>query len=537
MSCRHSIPMLTAISMIGLSCANLSAERYDTSTWVGSNYTPAFCVNQVQLWHEFKPEVIDRELAAAKKYFGIKTLRVFLHNIPYNADKEDFLGNIEQFLAICDRHGIKPGFVFFDDCWQHSGITLTQKPPVDGLIGGNWAACPQDVERTDENLPKFKAYVQDVIRPHRTDDRVLWWEIFNEPKMALPYTVKLRKLGYQWAKQLDPIQPVTNCWDDSPETDLVDAHNYSANFAGWDRQADLNPNKGAIFTEAGARWYAGKGTSHGEPIEIVDWLKRRKEAGKTVPGVYLCWEVMVGNVNARWIWGSKPGTREPTIPWCGLLWPDGTPVSLAEAEAVRSHTTGEHRALLFDDFQNVPPRPERANWTEYGSNTPAGRGVFQMPPERRAVTGDTQWTDYVVETVAMLKDAGSQAGLLVRANNPGPGRDDVRGYYVGFTTTTLHLGKMNYNWKSLATFDLTKLESKVEPGAWNLLRVAIRGNRIRVYFNRLHDDDGLRIDYTDREEPVPSGNIGLQANGGGVWFDNVVVLPIEELPSLGSGPR
>ncbi|KKL63605.1 hypothetical protein LCGC14_2173430 [marine sediment metagenome] len=246
-----------------------SAESIDTSTWVGSNYTPAFCVNQVQMWHEFKPEVIDRELAAAKKYFGLNTLRVFLHNIPYNAEREAFLERIEQFLVICDRHGIKPGFVFFDDCWQHSGITLTQKPPVDGLIGGNWAACPQDVERTDENLPKFKAYVQDVIRAHRTDDRVLWWEIFNEPNMGLPYTVKLRKLGYQSAKELEPIQPVINCWDDSPETDLVDAHNYSANFAGWDRQADLNPSKGAIFTEAGARWYAGKGTSHGEPVEII----------------------------------------------------------------------------------------------------------------------------------------------------------------------------------------------------------------------------------------------------------------------------
>ncbi len=507
-----------------------SAEPIDTSTWVGSNYTPAFCVNQVQMWHEFKPEVIDRELAAAKKYFGLNTLRVFLHNIPYDAEKEAFLDRIEQFLVICDRHGIKPGFVFFDDCWQHSGITLTQKPPVDGLIGGNWAACPQDVERTDENLPKFKAYVQDVIRAHRTDDRVLWWEIFNEPVMAAPYTIKLRNQGYQWAKELEPIQPVINCWDDSSETDLVDAHNYSANFAGWDRQADLNPSKGAIFTEAGARWYAGKGTSHGEPVEIIDWLKRRKAAGKTVPGVYLCWEVMVGNVNARWIWGAPSGAPEPTLPWCGLLWPDNTPVSLAEVEAVRSYTTGESRALFFDDFQDVPPRPERPNWTAYGSKALGNRGVFELQAEQKMVTGDTGWTDYVVETAAMLRAANSKAGLLVRANNPGPGADGVHGYYVGFTTKTLFLGKMNNNWKGLVAFDLTKLESKIEPGAWNLLRVAIQGNRIRVYLNRLHDDDGLRIDYTDATEPVPAGNIGLQANGGGVWFDNVVVLPIEELP-------
>ena len=40
---------------------------YDTSKWVGANYTPAYAANQVQMWHEFKPDVIERELAAAQK--------------------------------------------------------------------------------------------------------------------------------------------------------------------------------------------------------------------------------------------------------------------------------------------------------------------------------------------------------------------------------------------------------------------------------------------------------------------------------------
>jgi len=44
---------------------------------------------------------------------------------------------------------------------------------------------------------------------------------------------------------------------------------------------------------------------------------------------------MVGNSNCRWHWIDQPGAAEPEIPWCGLLWPDATPVSLAEAEAIR----------------------------------------------------------------------------------------------------------------------------------------------------------------------------------------------------------
>ena len=513
-----------------------AAEPYQTAGWVGSNYTPAFCVNQVQLWHEFQPEVIEKELAAAEKYYGLTSLRVYLHNIPYDAEKEAFLGRIDEFLAICHRHGIRPGFTFFDDCHRHEGITLDAQPPVKGWHNGRWAACPQDVERTDENLPKFKAYVQDVIRPLRDDPRVLWWEIFNEPNMRSDYTVKLRKLAFGWAKEVKPTRPVICCWNDSPETDVVDAHNYSNRFAGWDEQTELNPAKGAVFTEAGARWYAPR-RSNGEPVEVIHWLQGRKAAGGYVPGVYLCWELMVGNSNCRWYWGTKPETPEPTIPWCGLMWPDCTPVSLAEAEAVHRYTTGQKRALFFDDFQDDPPVPSRPGWTGYGGPGPGGSGVLPLESGMKMIAGDPQWTDYVLEAVVMLRGtAGTtgNAGLVFRVNDPGPGYDQMRGYFVGFDDRKLYLGKMNNDWQPLAEYDLAQLDCKVVPGVWNMIRVAVEGNRIRVWFNRMHHDDGLRIDYTDKKDPVPSGNCGVRAHRVAAWFDNVVVLPIDALPKPAS---
>ena len=153
------------------------------------------------------------------------------------------LRHIEQFLAICERYGIRPGFTFFDDCHRHAGVTLEPQPPIKGYHNGRWAAL-QDAERKDENLPKFKAYVQDVCEPIAQDKRVLWWEVYNEPNMKDAFTAKLRTLAYGWAKECQPGQPVIACWDDNPQTDIVNAHNYSANFARWDRQADLNPQEG-----------------------------------------------------------------------------------------------------------------------------------------------------------------------------------------------------------------------------------------------------------------------------------------------------
>ncbi len=506
-----------------------------TDGQVGANYTPAYAVNQVQFWHDFRAGVVDKELGAARKYYGISTLRVYLHNINFDEEEAVFLANLETFLAICNAHGIKPGFVFFDDCHRDSGIFL-DKPtsPIKGYHNGRWAQCPQARDRDPGDLARFKPYVQTVIQAHRTDTRVLWWEVFNEPNMRNPFSVRLREAGYAWAKAVGPVQPVLNCWDDSDVTDIVDAHNYGWRPSAWDAQAAIKPAKGTVFTEAGARWYAGR-ASNGEPCEIMDWLDKRRAGGQTTPGVYLCWELMVGHSNCRWYWGTAHGTPEPTMPWCGLMWPDATPVSLAEAEAVRHYVTGQSQALLFDDFQDAPPWPDVPGWTTHGGPGQGGSGVLAVEPGTKRVAGNVTWTDYVLESCVMLKaESQGNAGLIFRVNEAGPGPDQMRGYYVGFDAAKLYLGKMENNWQPLAEFDLGKLDCKVVSGTWNQIRVAVEGARIRVWFNRMHPssdpDKGLRIDVTDRSEPILSGAIGVRAHRVPAWFDNVVVLPSHVTP-------
>ncbi len=512
--------------------AKPAGPPYDTSKWVGANYTPAYAANQVQMWHEFKPEVIERELQAAQRHLGLTSLRVYLHNLVYDAEKELFLARIEEFLQICHRHGLRPGFTFFDDCWNHTNVTLQTAPPVDGRHNGRWAAL-QDAERQDANLPKFQNYVQDVIRAHRDDPRVLWWETYNEPNLRDRFTIKLREAAYGWAKAMEPRQPVIACWDDHPFTDLVNAHNYENDFAeSWNRQADLNPRKGTVFTEAGARWYGRRPRSNASPIEVIHWLRSRQAAGKTVPGVYLCWELMVGNSNCRWYWGTPDGAPEPAIPWCGLLWADGSPVSYAEAEAIRQYTTGEARALLFEDFQNLPEATpkEPPGWTRYGGpRAGSGSRCLALDGQAKVVKGETAWDDYLLEAAVMLKETNGNAGLILRVNEPGPGPDQLRGYYVGFDAATLYLGRMNHDWRPLATADLSRCPSRVEANVWHRLRVAAQGNRLRIWFDPLHDDHRPLLDFRDEIAPVLKGAIGLRVHDTTAWFDDVAVLPLKVL--------
>ncbi|MFW6162817.1 MAG: family 16 glycoside hydrolase [Planctomycetota bacterium] len=377
--------------------------------------------------------------------------------------------------------------------------------PIKGYHNGRWAACPQDRHRKPAHREALQAYVQDIVGKYRSDQRVLFWETFNEPQRRNAWSRALVADGYRWAKELQPCQPVICCWDDHPHTDIVDAHNYSSAAARWDRQAELNPKKGTVFTEAGTRWYPGRPRSHGTPVEVVRWLTTRKAAGKSQPGAFLCWELMVGHSNCRWVWGTQPGAPEPTIPWCGLLWPDATPVSLAESEACRRYATGKGHALFFDDFNpgapaGRPSRRARPGWERYGPGRRSSlSGWLELGPHEKHVAGNAEWTDYVIEAKVMLNGEGANAGLILRVNDPGDGMDQMRGYYAGFDTTTLYLGKMNNNWRELARFDLGTLECSIRPGAWNLLRVEARGPRLRVRLNRMHGEPskGLRIDHTD----------------------------------------
>jgi hypothetical protein len=259
---------------------------------------------------------------------------------------------------------------------------------------------------------------------------------------------------------------------------------------------------------------------------------------------------MAGNSNCRWYWGTKEGSPEPTIPWCGLLWSDGTPVSLAEAEAVRHYVTGESKALFFDNFQpyrllstvsdkylqlgDFPANVNHAKWTFYRQPTTTSIGqVCQLPSNSKMIVRETALNDYILESVVMLDNDQSEgnAGLIFRVNNPKGGVDDFTGYYAGFDLNTLYLGKfVDGKWNQLATYPLQKLDCKILPNVWNQIRVEVQGSQIKVWFNRMHEsadkENGLRIVYTD-DKPITTGAIGLRTFKRNATFDNVIALPIK----------
>lgn len=213
-------------------------DWYERQPWlVGCNFIPSTAINQLEMWQgeTFDAATIDRELALAQS-LGFNSLRVFLHDLLWDADAAGFAARIDAFLALAHARGISTMLVLFDDCW-HGGARLGPQPaPVPGRHNSGWLQSPgHDVIAAGDALPRIEAYVKGVVARFASDERVVAWDIYNEigngflpgqglpePERAaaferalrrraeaLPRHLELLDLAFDWARSVQPRQPCT----------------------------------------------------------------------------------------------------------------------------------------------------------------------------------------------------------------------------------------------------------------------------------------------------------------------------------------
>jgi len=353
----------------------VSAARAQTSRWseqkanawyaqqpwfVGSNYINRSAINQLEMWQEasFDPEQIDQELAWAEA-MGMNTMRVFLHDLLWQQDAAGFQKRINTFLTISSRHHIRPLFVLFDSCWDPLPRLGPQHPPIPGVHNSGWVQSPGALALTEEKqYPRLKAYVQGLLGTFAKDDRILGWDLWNEPgaendrsysaqepKDKTARVAALLPQVFQWAREANPTQPLTSgVWavDISHgenlgklqeiqlrESDVVTFHNYSwpetfKSEVKWLRRY----NRPLICTEYMAR-SAGSTFDTVLPIakqERVGAINWGFVAGKTQ--TYLPWES----------WEHPYILSQPPVWFHEVLRADGTPYREAEVDLIRQLT-------------------------------------------------------------------------------------------------------------------------------------------------------------------------------------------------------
>lgn len=201
-------------------------DWYERQGWlVGSNFIPSTAINQLEMWQEdtFDSVTIDKELGWAKE-LGMNTARVYLHDLLYEQDSLGFYQRINVFLAIADKHQIKPLFVFFDSCWDPFPKEGKQRAPIPFKHNSGWVQSPGQIALKDSTqYPRLKRYLKGVLTTFANDSRILGWDIWNEPdnmtgpsyeKVEIPdkvdYVLPLLKNAFLWAREVNPSQPLTS---------------------------------------------------------------------------------------------------------------------------------------------------------------------------------------------------------------------------------------------------------------------------------------------------------------------------------------
>jgi len=338
-----------------------AADWYTKQGWlVGSNYIPADAINELEMWQAdtFDAKRIDLELGWAEA-IGLNTMRVFLHDLPWQQDAAGFTKRIDIFLQIAAKHHIKPLFVLFDSCWDPEPRLGKQHAPRPGVHNSGWVQSPGARALQDPaQYPRLEAYVKGVVGRFANDERVLGWDIWNEPdngnggsyterepKNKNELVIALLPRAFAWARAAHPTQPLTSGvwkgdWSIAEKlgpaekiqvemSDVISFHSYDKPEVFEKRVLSLQQHHRPILcTEYMAR---GNGSTFQGTLPIA----------KKYDVAAINWGLVAGKTQTYLPWDSwqHPYTdREPTVWFHEIFRTDGTPYSAEETAFIKEMT-------------------------------------------------------------------------------------------------------------------------------------------------------------------------------------------------------
>lgn len=136
----------------------------------GFNYQPGYGATGVEVWRGFRADHIEAEIVRGKKTFpDINTIRLWLSFDAWLIDPAT-AAHLKTLLGILDRSGLRAVVTLFNG-WHSfpdfGGIT----PEHMSLFAG----------RTGHFGPLYAGFVKAIVGPLASDDRVIAWDLCNEP--------------------------------------------------------------------------------------------------------------------------------------------------------------------------------------------------------------------------------------------------------------------------------------------------------------------------------------------------------------------
>ncbi|NJN33842.1 MAG: glycoside hydrolase family 5 protein [Saprospiraceae bacterium] len=346
---------LSLLCFLIVNCTLLTAQRSEVWSieqanawkakvgWLsGCNFQPSTAINQLEMFQaeSFDTATINRELGWAAN-LGFNCMRVYLHHLAWEVDKAGFKQRLDTYLTISNKQGIKTILVFFDDCWNPEYKAGKQPEPKVGVHNSGWVRDPGDlVHRDSANLyPILEAYVKDVLTTFKNDDRIVLWDLYNEPgnRNYRDKSMPLLQAVFDWGRTVNPSQRLTaGIWNATlvnlnkyqlENSDIITYHNYTD--PQKHQQAIDNLKKTGrplVCTEYMAR-------RNNSLFENILPLLKQNDIGA------INWGFVSGKTNTIYAWNAPmPDGSEPKLWFHDILRKDGTPYKQEEIEAIKKAT-------------------------------------------------------------------------------------------------------------------------------------------------------------------------------------------------------
>lgn len=345
--------------------------------WVcGFNFLPSTAVNFIEMWHPdtFDMPTITRELGWAAD-IGFNAIRINLPFLGWVADRDGLLDRLDRVMTVGAELGIDTVPCLFDDCGfgGEEPIWGPQPEPLPNIHNSRAVASPgRAIVIAGDRNAELKRYVCDVVQTFRTDPRILFWDLYNEPGNGMEFgavgntyfsgaaplhdpALALMENCFGWARAQNPKQPLTvAAWTTPLPGDA--SHPYQTDI---DRSALLHSDIVTFHAYWGrdrVEQFIDYLSVLDRPILCTEWMARAVDS-RIGDQLELFQDRMVGCFQ----WGLVKGRTQTWLPWPAdlvsahggdpdreiwfhdLLHEDGRPYDTREIETIRRLTQGDTR--------------------------------------------------------------------------------------------------------------------------------------------------------------------------------------------------
>lgn len=306
---------------------------YNAQPWMrGCNYMPASCANRIDQWQEegsderFKE--MERELDLAKS-IGFNTLRIIVGPHGYSvwrSQHDGFMERFEKYLSMMSERGMRAVVVLaLDGMFPLMEGKLVPTGPQSYALGYHGGrrphrpglspkkkAPPPGKDVTDD----FFAMCREIMTKYRSDGRIVFWNLWNEPGNLKRDGTNARYLErlFALAWEIDPVHPLAaDVWDGDYGTEEK-TDNSPQRLAG--RLSDIVSYHCYGDYEEQVRIIRLLRRHYGRPLLNTEWLARikRNDVFSAYPLYY------IENI-ACMCWGFVAGKYQTYEPW-EVMWQD-----------------------------------------------------------------------------------------------------------------------------------------------------------------------------------------------------------------------